>query len=202
MFDDFDWGGLAKNVVASTITAVPGIYAANRGAKMQIAGNQQAAGVATAAAQEQINQIRSGNERAIAQFRPVLAESPQTLTPQQQVTLGDAQRDMNNSNMLGRMGGRAFTRSFSDMTNRFRGNAVAENTARQDRARGNIATLESQTGRQVAAPIGQAADAVGGAAVGDAGVKADTMGAISSYFANAVKDGDRERRYREYSKGV
>lgn len=202
MFDDFDWGGLAKNVVASTVTALPGLYAANRGAKMQTAGNQQAAGIAATTAQEQVNQIRGGNERAIAQFRPVLAESPQTLTPQQQVTLGDAQRDLNNSNLLGRAGGRSYTRAFADMTNRFRGNAVAENTRRQDQARGNVAQLEAQTGRQVAVPIGQAGDAAGAAAIGDAGVKADTMGAITSYFANAVKEGDRERRYREYSKGV
>ena len=202
MFDDFDWGGLARNVVASTVQAIPAIYAGNRGAKMQMAGNAQAAQIAQAGAQERINQIKQGNERAIAQFRPVLAQSPNVLTPQQDIALADAQRDLNNSNLLGRLGGRAYTRAFSDMTDRYRAGAVADNTRRQDAARTNISAIERGTGQQVSAPLADAANVAGQAAISDGAVKADTLGAIGSYFANAIKEGDRERRYREYAKGV
>lgn len=212
MFDDFDW----SRIVQAGIQSIPGIAASVMGNRVQQQGNQQAVDIANAAAGRKEALIRDASKTAmttqapaLSHFQATMGANPSQLTPQQQITLEDSQRELNNSNIPGRVGGRAFSRIFADSTNRIRAGAVNDNLARQDRAAQGVASIGAQqgqialgTGRDLALNTGAAADTAGNAAVSNATNTADTYGQIANFFANSMKDGDKEGRQSRYNKRI
>ena len=208
---DIDWGGIAKKFITSTATQIPQIYGAYQAGRRANAAADRQSALINAGNTDRMRRLdaltaegRDVSAPAIAHYRAELARSPGELRPAQEIALGDAQREFSRAPTLARMGGRAFTRGFSDVTNRFRSGAVEANRLTQDRAaaalmgRGNIGLTAGVAGAQAPAQTGLAlADVEGGR--GQA--QADTMATISSYFANAVKDSERESRYKDLKPG-
>lgn len=207
-FDSFDWGALGRRFINATISAAPGIYASNVANRKIAHANERAGNIITNAGREQVANLEAIRRKAeaeaapaISHYRATLAQPAHVLTPAQTVNLNDARRTLRESGAQSRFGGRAFARQFADVENRVRAGATSENIRRQDAAAGQL------YGRQSTAynAMGRQGDVAGDVATNQAALttaagenQANTVAAIGTYFANAIKDADRERRYREY----
>lgn len=175
-FDEFDWGGLVKNVGGAVIQAAPSIYAANAGANKVVAGNQQAANIATDAGarnealiREQMARSAAAVDRsgalvgragaavapALAHFRTTMSRDPSELTPEQQIAIRDSQRELAGRNLIGTVGGRAMSKMMADTTGRLRASAVQQNAQRGDAAASQVGSLGLQTTGQDLQATGQ-----------------------------------------------
>lgn len=208
LFDNFDWGGLVTSIAGG----IPAVVASAVGAHQIGKANSEAAGIAqqagaqnTELVREAINRSDQLNAPAIAHFRSVMGTDPSVMTPGQKIAIEDTQRGLNNKNLLGTVGGRAFSRIHADTTGRMRANAVKENTDRVDAAGRTVANIANQQGNLMMNQTNaltqnnnNVANAVGNSGMSTAAADADTYGQIANMFANVVKDQDRESRYREY----
>lgn len=198
MFDDFDWG----KIVQGAVQALPQVATAVMGNRAQQQGNQQAVAIANEAAARREAVIKNAAAPAISHFTATMGADPNKMTPQQQITLDDSNRELNNSNIPGRVGGRAFSRIFADTNARARAGAVQSNVARGDVAAGQVGQLATAQGNALTSNIGTAADVAGNAATAGGAAQADTYGAIGSFIASAMKDGSRESQYNKYKTGL
>lgn len=206
--DDGGWGGIATAFLGNLAGQLPAIYMANQASKRIQAGQNQASRIAQAttaaqlANQQRIEQQASAEGApAIAYYRSVMAERPEVLRPAQQVALNDARREFANRSTLGRMGGRAVARGVSDINTRFKANAMEANRNAQGQAasqlmgRGNLGIA---AGTGMTPVIGSGGEAQANLAAAGGQTQADALAAISSYFANAIKDTERDSRYKDY----
>lgn len=225
-FDDFDWGRVIESAV-QVIPSVIGTSMTNRAntKAAQIAtdaGAQQAQAIqaGNAAAIEELRQSRESAERigapGVQHLQRVVARNPAQMTPAQEQAIKDAQLEFNRGPAMKSYGGRAHSRMFSDMTNRVTMGAQDTNRREADAAAGNltgftrqamsvapaIANVQARTGEQVGRVAGQVGDTQAGAVTANANTSADAMGQIASVFANAMKDQDRESRYRGYKTSI
>ena len=216
-FDGWDWSKIISGVATAAVPAVTGYY----GAKQVANANQQAAEIAGRNRDTNLAAITAANERAgtmlqpiasqagtgIDYLRTVMAQNPNQLTPQQRIELADRRRAAVTATPSGLRGsGRYLTASINDVENRGRAGMIDANTRRADAAGGdlarmgsqattNMASLSSGQGRDIATINTGAATDQANAITSTAASNAKTLGDITSYFANAVKEGDRESRY-------
>ena len=216
-FDNWDWSKIINGVVASAPAAITGYV----GARGVANANQRAAELASRNRDANLAAITAGNERAGQMLRPiadqattgidylrsVMAQNPYQLTPQQGIELADRRRAAVTATPSGLRGsGRYLTASINDVENRGRAGMIDANTRRADAAGGdlarigagattNMASLSSGQGRDIATINTGAATDQANAITSTAASNAKTLGDITSYFANAVKEGDRESRY-------
>lgn len=140
-------------------------------------------------------------------MRTVMAQDPYTLTPKQNIELEDRRRNAKIAIPNGLRGSGRYTSAMvNDVENRAKAGMIAENTGRADTMSGRVAAtgnnavtnqanIQAGQGAQVAQQTTMAGDAAGNAATGTGQAYGDTFGAIGSFFANAVKDQDRNSRY-------
>lgn len=216
-FDGFDWSKIINGAAAAAVPAVTGYY----GAKQVANANQQAAEIAGRNRDTNLAAITAANERAgtmlqpiasqagtgIDYLRTVMARNPNELTPQQEIQLADSRRQMVMQTPSGLRGsGRFLTAAVNDVNNRGRAGMIDANTRRADTAGSelarmgtgattNMASLSSGQGRDIATINTGAATDQANAVTNTAASNAKTLGDITSYFANATKDADRESRY-------
>ena len=216
-FDNWDWSKIVNGLAASAPAMVTGYI----GARGVANANQQAAELAGRNRDANLAAITAGNERAgkmlqpiadqampgIDYLRTVMAQNPNQLTQQQEIELADRRRAAVTATPSGLRGsGRYLTASINDVNNRGRAGMIDTNTRRADAAGGdlarmgtaattNMASLSSGQGRDIATINTNAATDQANAITGTAESNAKTLGDITSYFANAVKDADRESRY-------
>ena len=204
---DLDWGEIGKafnwgDVGKSAVMALPQAVAAGVGSNMVARGNQAAVDIANQNRQQNLALLQPSLQQqgtAIEYMRGTMARRPQDLSPQQQIQLGDTRRqavEMTPSSLRG--SGRAQTAIINDVANRARAGMIAGNQQRSDTA---AQTLGGYGANATNAMVGQntATNNVAiDAATGTAGSNAQTMGNIASFFANAVKDRERESRYADW----
>jgi len=146
-------------------------------------------------------------------MRTVVARDPNQLTPQQKIDLADRARvTMRGINPGLRGSGRFTTAAINDVVNRGKAGMIQTNQTRSDQAGGQLFSTganmsQSAAGNLANVATGQAKDVAnietgygtnaGNAAVAQGQVNADTIGAIGSVFADAMKQG-RNGRYDEY----
>jgi hypothetical protein len=227
-FDEFDWSKFGNTAAQSAAAALPAAVIGYMGHRQVAKGNQQAANIAADTARTNIAEIRTANANAARTLQPiaaratpaldyfqsVMARNPYDFTPGQQIELEDRRRIATNSVSPGLRGSaRTNTAVINDVLNRARAGMIDTNQRRADSAAGtlgtagvnattNAASIASGQGPQVASQNLQAGQAAGNAITGTAASGADTMGNIASYFANAMKDRERESRYQRYKEGA
>lgn len=183
--------------------------------------NENAAGIARDTSQQNIQTIIAQNEKAAKTLDPlaryaspgmqymstVMSADPNRLTPAQEIDLEDRTRAAKIAVPNGLRGsGRYVTASVNDVQNRAKAGMIAANTQRADTMAGRVAAtgtgavtnqanIQSGQGGQVAQQNTYAGDAAGNAATATGTSDAATLGSIGSFFANAMKDGERESRY-------
>jgi len=216
-FDDINWGNILNGFAAT----VPAMVTGYVGASGVADANRRAAEIAEQNRQANISEVRASNERAAALLRPVasqqipateylrsiMARSPYELTPQQDIELADRRRiatEMTPPSLRG--SGRVVSAISNDVANRGRAGMIAENQRRTDAAAqslaasGNagttgMANLAAREGSQITPINTGAATDQANALTSTAAMNAKTLGDITSYFASAAKDADRESRY-------
>lgn len=208
IFDDVDWSGFGKSLV----TSIPGAVAAYGGARTIGNANSQAANVAAAngaqniaLTQQAMQQARTTQAPALAHFTATMGADPSVLTPAQTVALNDTKRGFNNGNLIGKVGGRSYSKMYADTVGRQEAGDVAQNTARGDTAAGQVATIGANQGnialsgtRNITGINDNIATNQGNAITGTARADADAYGQIANYFANSTKDSDKQSRYQDY----
>ena len=216
-FDGWDWGKIASGIGQSIVPAVATYY----GARKVADANQQAAQLAQENAAANRGVVTAANERAIGFLQPqidaaapaqdylrtVMAQNPMTLSPQQEIELADRRRAAVTATPSGLRGsGRYLTASINDVQNRGRAGMIAGNQARTDAAANTLAArgagaatgaanLASNTGTQMVGVNNAGTDAAGNAITATADSNNAALQNIGSFFANAMKDADRESRY-------
>lgn len=216
-FDGWDWGKIVNGFAASAPAMITG-YAGARGAAD---ANREAAAIVERNRQANIAETTAANERAAGYLQPVadqtipataylrtvMARSPYEFTPQQETEQADRLRLATRSMPSAFRGsGRATSAVLNDVANRGRAATIAENQRRSDTAAGtlagtggqanvNLANLSARGGGQIADINTGAATDQANALTSTGAMNAKTLGDITSYFANAVKDADRESRY-------
>lgn len=205
---DFDWESIASSFLGAAAQAAPSVIAATLGQRQISNANTNAARIAEGSNAAALNEVRATRDQATAlgapgvnYMRNVVARDPSMLTPAQAQTVADAQREFNRGPALKSYGGRAYSRMFSDMTDRTRASAVQQNQQRADSAASNLTGITRQ-GLQMSPAIAtiqaRTGDAAGQAGIQNATNTADVMGQIGSLFTNSVKDQNRESRYAGY----
>lgn len=216
-FDGWDWGKIASGIGQSIVPAVATYY----GARKVADANQQAAELAAANATANRGVITAANDRAIGFLQPqidaaapatdylrtVMAQNPMQLTPQQEIELADRSRAAVTATPTGLRGsGRYLTASINDVQNRGRAGMIASNQARTDNAATTLASrgagaatgaanLAANSGTQMVGVNNTGTDAAGNAITATADSNNASLQNIGSFFANAIKDADRESRY-------
>lgn len=217
LFDDINWG----NILSGFAQGVPAMITGYAGARGVAKANRRAAEISESNRQANLSEVRASNERASALLRPmasqqvpaaeylrsIMARSPYELTPQQDIELADRRRiatEMTPSSLRG--AGRTVTAISNDVANRGRAGMIAENQRRTDAAAQNLgqsggsattnmASIAAGQGPQVANINTGAATDQANALTSTAAMNAKTLGDITSYFASAAKEADRESRY-------
>jgi len=191
-FDDWDWGKIAQGFAG----ALPGAVTGYLGARQVAGANTQAAEIAQRNAEANAARMQRASAPAMQYLQTVMAHNPNELTPQQDIQLGDARRRMVSATPTGLRGsGRYLAAAVSDVENRGRAGMIDTNTRRADTSaisQGNIAT---NTANAVSREATTGAEAGANAITNTAASNAKTLGDITSYFANSLKDSDRESRY-------
>lgn len=216
-FDGWQWDKIAGGIGSSIPQAVATYYGASKVAD----ANQQAAQLAQENAVANRGVITAANDRAIGFLQPqidaaapaqdylrtVMAQNPNQLTPQQSIELADRGRAAVTATPTGLRGsGRYLTASVNDVQNRGRAGMIAQNLARTDNAANTLAArgagastgaanLASNTGTQMAQVNQTGSDAQANAITATADYNNASLQNIGSFFANAMKDADRESRY-------
>ncbi|MDP2620590.1 MAG: hypothetical protein Q8P46_10515 [Hyphomicrobiales bacterium] len=222
-FDGWDWNGIANGIARSAPAAISNFV----GASQVASANQRAAQMAADNAAANRAVLTSANTTAQGYLQPqiaagapaadylrtVMAQNPNELTPQQEIQLADTRRQAVTATPSGLRGsGRYLTASINDVNNRGRAGMVAANTGRADAAANTLASrgagaatgaanLASNLGTQVANVNTTGADAGANAITTTADSNNAALQNIGSFFANAVKDADRESRYRGFKTG-
>lgn len=224
LFDDWDWGKIAQGLIAS----IPGTVASVAGANQVSDANQQAANLALVNAAQNRDVLSQATERGLGFLRPqleagapataylrtVMAGDPYSLTPAQKIDLADRRQRVLAGMSPGLRGsGRYVAAALGDVENRGRAGMIDANIARADQAARTLnaqganagassANLSTQLGPAIAGQNTLATDTAGNAVTGTAASNAQTMGDIASFFANAVKEGTRDSRYRDFRKNL
>ncbi len=195
LFSGWDWGKIAQGFAGSVPGAITGYMGANQVAN----ANQRAAQIAqqNAAANRQV--LTQASAPALQYLQTVMATDPYKLTPQQQITLEDSRRQMVSATPAGLRGsGRFLTAAVNDVNNRGRAGFIDSNIRRADTSAVEQGKIAGGLARSITGENTQAAQATGNAITGTATSNARTLGDIGSYFANAVKDSNRDNRYRDF----
>ena len=222
-FSDWDWSKIAQGVAQSA----PAVISSYVGARQIANANQRAAQIAADNAAANRATLTAANTTAQGYLAPqiaagapaadylrtVMAQNPNELTPQQEIQLADTRRQAVTATPSGLRGsGRYLTASINDVNNRGRAGMVATNTGRADAAANTLASrgagaatgaanLAANLGTQVANVNTTGADAGANAITATADSNNAALQNIGSFFANAVKDADRESRYRGFKTG-
>ena len=187
-------------------------------------GNRQAADIAANTAATNAAGIRATNARAGQILQPIaanaqpgldymrrtVATNPYQLSTRQQIELKDRSRQavtMIPSSLRG--SGRYTSAMANDVLNRGRAGMIAENQGRADvAARGlastgaaattNQASITAGQGPQIATQNTMAGDVAGNAATQGGENTANVISQIGSFFANALKDQQRESKYGDF----
>ena len=194
------------------------LAAANANANRGVVANNTAA--ITAANDKAISFLQPQIDAAAPAtdyLRTVMAQNPMQLTPQQETELADRRRAAVTATPTGLRGsGRYLTASINDVNNRGKAGMITTNQARTDNAASTLAArgagaatgaanLASNTGTQIAGQGTQlvgvnnaGTDAAGNAVTATADSNNAALQNIGSFFANAMKDADRNSRYENY----
>ncbi len=216
-FDGWDWDKIVNGFAAS----VPAMVTSYVGARGVADANRNASDIAERTRQANIAETTAANERAAGYLQPVadqtipataylrtvMARNPYEFTPQQETEQADRLRLATRAMPAAFRGsGRATSAVLNDVANRGRAATIAENQRRSDTAAGtlagtggaasgNLANLSARGGAQVADINTGAATDQANALTSTAQSNNAALANITSYFANAVKDADRESRY-------
>lgn len=216
-FDGWDWDKIVNGFAASVPAMVTG-YVGARGAAD---ANRQASEIAERNRQANIATTTAANERAAGYLQPmadqavpataylrtVMARNPYEFTPQQNIEQQDRLRLATRSMPSAFRGsGRATSAVLNDVVNRGRAGMIEQNMGRSDRAattmagtgsaaNTNLANLSTRGGAQIADINTGAATDQANALTSTGAMNAKTLGDITAYFANSVKEADRESRY-------
>lgn len=216
-FDNINWNNILNGFAAS----VPAMVTGYIGASGVADANRRASDIAERNRQANLAAVTANNERAAALLQPaasqqipateylrsIMARSPYELTPQQDIELADRRRiaaEMTPPSLRG--SGRVVSAISNDVANRGRAGMIAENQRRTDAAAQTLgqtggaattgmANLAARQGGQIADINTPAATDQANALTSTAAMNAKTLGDITSYFASAAKEADRESRY-------
>lgn len=144
-----------------------------------------------------------------AYLRTVMAQDPTKLTPQQQLTLAEQQRQQANILNTGplRGSGRAITASLNNGAAKTQGDMIARNTGRADDAarvlsgQGQQASMQAagvplQVGQAMGQGEMQASNAAANAGLASAGVNASTLAGITAMANRQQSDEQAQKRYQ------
>lgn len=165
--------------------------------------------VAAAGASKKLGTIVNRTQPGVDYMGSILAQDPNRLTPAQRINKEDAIRRQKQTMAGSGYGARTVVAGIDDLGKRYDAGAIAENTARSDRAAGVLDT------ENVNAITGQANIETGNAAqnsgivqsggvnaanvtTGNANMQGQTLAAIGGIFADQAKQKQVEARYAKY----